>query len=134
MKHLNESAIRYMRSTWGFETSGEVDDIAMFWSYGEYELVAKRLVDAGAVYPNCPEAKALIKVAKSITDSEEDEIIAACLKTHTILECTECNYTHFIPDWCVVNDWVAGGCQSCGRKHACVVSENNVAKNANLTK
>jgi hypothetical protein len=118
MKHLSEKAVQYMRVTWGFDDGDVVDDMAMFFSHAEYELVAKRLVDSGAVEGNCPEARELIRVAKSISSAEEREIIDACLEDHTVLECSECNGVHFIPPWCDPNDWVDGECGYCGKSGA----------------
>lgn len=115
-----------MRNIWGFDTSGEVDDMAMFFSCAEYEMVAKRLVDAGAVEPNSREAHEMIRVAESVTPKEESEITDECLKTHTIVECDHCNYVHFIPQWCEVTDWIDGTCDGCnqpGQMHITHVGE-----------
>lgn len=115
MKHLSENAIKYMNSVWGFDTASEMDDMMIFWDAGEYEMVAKRLVGAGAVEPNCKEAREMIKVAKSVTEVEELEIIEVCFKNVSVVECTYCNFHHFIPGYCNVSDWLGNNaCHSCG--------------------
>ncbi len=115
MKYLSERAIDYMDRVWGFSHSDGCYDTDMFWSANAPEMVAKRFVDGGAVEPNCKEAKEMIEVADSITSKEEDEIIDACLKNHTILECVNCGHVHFINnEWADPSDW-HDSCEGCGQ-------------------
>src|SRR5688572_19005555 len=115
MRYLSEKAIDYMDRVWGFRHSPHVDDMTMFWESDYPELTAKRLVEAGAVEPNCPEAKEMISVAKSITHKQERKIIDEVLKKYTVVSCDHCNHVHFIPQWCNPNDWINGNCDGCGR-------------------
>lgn len=98
MKFLNEDTIEYMRAIWGFDTEETLDDINYFWSVGEYELVAKCLVDAGAVEPNCKEAKNMISVAKSIGPRKLSKMINEVFRLNpcTTLICKGCNAHHFL--------------------------------------
>jgi hypothetical protein len=114
MKYLSEATIKYMNDIWHFEGCDPVDELMMFWDNSEYEMVAKRLVDSGAVEANCLEAKEMIKVAKSIKNHEMIEIVSNCLKGRTILECKNCGHIHYIPSWCDPKDWV-NDCESCGK-------------------
>lgn len=116
MKFLTEDAVNYIRYIWGFDSAADVDDMAMFWGMAEYEMVALRLVEAGAVEPNCKQAREIIRVAKSISQEEQNEIIDKCLKMHTVLECSNCNHVHFIPPYCDAKDWINGKCESCDKK------------------
>jgi hypothetical protein len=113
MKYLSEKAIEYMQNVWGFNDSTSVDDMTMFWENDYYELAAKRLVEAGAVEPNCKEAKEMIEVARSVSCEMEQAVIDDCLERYTILECRQCNYVHFIPNYCSVSDWTT--CDGCNR-------------------
>lgn len=115
IQYLSEEAVEYMRSIWGFDTSEDVDDMAMFWSHAEYEMVSLRLVEAGAVEPNCKEAKEMIRAARSISRRYQTRVINKCLKDHTVYECPHCNYVHYISSWCEPKDWIERGCQSCGK-------------------
>ena len=117
-KNLSQDACDYMNSVWGFSFSSEVTDTQMFWSEAEYECVAKLLVDAGAVEPNCKEAKEIVAVAKSISHATFQRRARKLLKNYTTMECTKCNYTHFIPAWCEPNDWQTGGCEGCLAKNS----------------
>lgn len=116
MTYINEETVSYMDRVWGFNCCESVDDTLMFWECGEYKIVALRLVNAGAVEPNCKEAKEMIRVAKSISQEEQDEIITECLKGYTILECSNCNHVHFISEWNNPQDWIKDGCNSCAIK------------------
>lgn len=66
MKYLSETAYEYMISVWGLNHSSEVDDITTVWNSDRPEIVAKMLYEAGAIEPNCKDARELIRVAKSI--------------------------------------------------------------------
>lgn len=115
MKHLSQEAIDYIRATWGFDTSGSVDDMSMFMDCGYPELTALRLVNGGAVEKNCKEAEEMHEIAASISLKEEQKIIKECLQDYTVLVCGSCNYHHFIPSWCQPKDWVNGTCDGCGK-------------------
>lgn len=97
IKYLSESAIEYMGQIWGFNDSSDPDDMAMFWDLAEFELVALRLVNAGAVDPNCSQAKEMLQVAHSITPEYERRVIRECLKEYVTYECRHCNYVHYAP-------------------------------------
>lgn len=114
MKYLSEDTVSYMNNIWGFNCTDQVDDMAMFWECGEYEMVALRLVEAGAVEPNCKEAREMIAVQSAISSRTQTRIINKCLKNYRILECSNCNHVHFIGPYCDVNDWIEGDCNSCG--------------------
>lgn len=116
MKFLSEDTIEYMNRVWGFNGSEESDDMAMFWECAEYEMVAKRLVEAGAVEPNCKEAKDMIKVAKSISDNQASAIVDSCLEHYTVVECSECNAVKFVSYFNDISDWTEGHCSSCYSK------------------
>ena len=115
MKYLSESAYEYMDRIWDFSNSSKVDDMTMFWESDYPELTAKRLVDAGAVEPNCPEAKEMIAVAESITAEWENSVVTALCETYTIVECRLCSHVHFIPPYCEPLDWIDGSCDGCGK-------------------
>jgi hypothetical protein len=116
MLFLSEEALQYMNNVWGFDTASESDDMAMFWECGEEEMVALRLVEAGAVEPNCKEAKEIIKVAKSISLKQSRAIADKCLKFFKVAECSKCNGIRFVSPYCNVSDWTDGECKSCGVK------------------
>lgn len=116
MKFLSEKAVRYMDRVWGFSSSGEVDDMAMFWDSDCPEMTCKRLVDGGAVEGNCPEAREMIKVAESISPEAEESLLKEIIADYTVLECSNCNRTSFIPRHCSPDDWIDSSCDSCDKK------------------
>lgn len=125
MATLKQDTIDYMDSVWGFSQAGTVDDIAMFWDTGHYEMVALRLVDAGAVEPNCTQARNMIAVARSLSRKYQLECIDDATKGYETYQCSECNYIHYLDTtWVEPNDWISGGCQGCNR-------ENTVSKMPN---
>ncbi len=115
---MKDKTIIYMNRIWNFDQGGEVDDISAFWDAGFYELVAKRLVDAGAVEPNCEEARDMIAAAEALTPDEEREMVTEALKELEVFQCEACNYVHYFDTtWLNPLDWINGGCQGCDRKH-----------------
>jgi hypothetical protein len=114
MKHLSEEAYHYMDQVWGFNRSHYADDMSMFWESGYPELTAYLLVDAGAVEPNCKEAREMIRVARSISQEEFTTITDEVTKKYTIVRCDYCDHLHYIPSsWCNPNDWLNGECEGC---------------------
>ena len=115
MKYVSQETVDYMADVWGFSSSTESDDMAMFWEMAEYEMVAKRLVDAGAVVPNCKAAKQMISVAKSITRKEEQAIIDEVVPQFTVVECTNCNHLHYVSQWSDVANYTGprATCDGC---------------------
>lgn len=112
VKYISEETRQYMYNTWN--CGDAVDDISMLWEADEYECVAKLLVDAGAVVPNCKAAKEMIAVAKNLTDNAFRRRWNKAIKTSsiTMMECTSCNHMHYIPGYCDPKDWVS--CDGCG--------------------
>jgi hypothetical protein len=119
MKHLSQDAIDYMNGVWGFDTCESLDDVNLFWSRGYHELVAKRLVDAGAVEGNCKEAKEMLRVAKSIGPRIEWKLVEAALKEqkYDLVCCLGCNAHHYLGEEYGIDPWeyMKGRCQSCAR-------------------
>ena len=115
MKYLTTEAYEYMDRIWGLSHSHNVDDLTMMWESDEPECVAKMLVDAGAVEPNCKEARELIRVAKALTWIGFRRKINKVLKNYEVIECTNCNYHHFIQKNSGLNlkDWINGSCDGC---------------------
>ncbi len=117
MKYLSDEAVKYMNDVWGFSGATECDDMAMFWESEYPEMTAKRLVDAGAVEPNCKEAKEMIRVADSIDHETELQIIKDVIVNYFVLECTSCNTNHFIPKhYNNLSDWLDTRCDGCDKK------------------
>lgn len=116
MKFLSEKAVNYMNRVWGFNDSSNADDMTMFWESDCPEMTCKRLVDAGAVEGNCPEAREMIKVAESISPDMEKSLIKEIIQDYTILNCTNCNNHAFIPKYYNAKDWTEGPCDSCGEE------------------
>lgn len=117
IKYLSETAVKYMNDIWGFSYSSKVDELTAMWEQDEPECVAKMLHEAGAIEPNCKEAKQLISVAKSMSERVFRSKIRAALKKYTKVECTNCNYIHYIPDYVEVTDWTTNGsCDGCLRE------------------
>lgn len=98
MKFLKDETVEYMDQVWGFSHTDQLDDMALFWSRGYHELVALRLVSAGAVEGNCKEARNIISVAKSIGPRKEGQLIDACLKEepYELVVCKDCNAHHYL--------------------------------------
>lgn len=118
MKYLTEDAVDYMRNTWGFDHCEDLDDTNLFWSRGYHELVAKRLVDAGAVEGNCKEARNILSVARSIGPRVERKLVDAALKDkYTLLCCQGCNAHHYLGDEYGIDpkEYIKGRCNSCAR-------------------
>lgn len=128
MKNLSQQTIRYMAATWGFDHTESYDDINMFYAMGEYELVAARLVSAGAVEANCKEAKEMIRVAESLTHAEELDIIDACAEFYLAVECVKCNAVHFLDEYVDVQDFVKDACPSCHAIETCQLSSGGFNK------
>lgn len=125
---LTDKTIKYMNSIWGFETCEQLDDINMFWECGYYEIVAKRLVKAGAVESNCPEAAEMIAVAKTITDKDINCALDCCmdpeLPDYVLFECIKCGHCHYINNLYLndyinnlyFNECIQWNCSSCNNK------------------
>ena len=116
MKYLSEEAIDYMRSIWGFDHCEDLDDTNLFWSRGYHELVALRLVSAGAVEGNCKEAKEILRVTKSIGPRVERRLVDEALKDkHEVICCLGCNAHHYLGDEYGINpfEYIKGRCHSC---------------------
>jgi len=130
---LSIEAIRYIGTQWGFTHSNDnCEDTNMFWSRGFYELVALRLCQAGAVEPNCEQAKEMLKLTDSISMDEETELVDECFgeKPFYLLICHHCNHHHFIDTCWEPNDWI-NNCESCSRKmtnYSLSLEENGKSK------
>jgi hypothetical protein len=116
MKYISEKAYEYMKNTWGLDWNEEVDDLRMMYENDEPECVAKMLYGYGAIEPNCPEAREIIKVAKSLTEIGFRRKLNKVLKKYVIVECSNCDHTHFIPPYCDAENWVKGNCDGCAQK------------------
>jgi len=109
---------------WCFNSASGVDDLAAFWEIGEHEYVAYMLVSAGAVEPNCKEAKELIKVSNSISEKEKDKIVKRLnSEGYITVVCKSCNHHHFIPPYCNASDWLNGSCDGCTSKNTVVTEK-----------
>jgi hypothetical protein len=95
VKHLSEEAIEYINNIWGLDSADSADDIKAFWDESCFELVALRLVDAGAVEPNCKEAQEMIKVAESIDFKTQRKLIDKALDGYSVQSCKQCNAVSF---------------------------------------
>jgi hypothetical protein len=111
---LSQDTIDYMNGVWGFSTGEDNDDMNMLWHCGYYEAVVRRLVEAGAVEDNGPEAHEILQVAKTFTDEDMDDAISVCLQDYTVFECSKCEAVHFINNLYVdeAHEW---SCDSCAR-------------------
>lgn len=119
MKYLSQETIDYMNGVWGFDTCESLDDVNLFWFRGYHELVAKRLVDAGAVEANCKQAKEMLRVAKSIGPRIERRLVDEALneQSYDLICCLGCNAHHYIANEYGIDRWeyIKGRCQSCAR-------------------
>jgi hypothetical protein len=114
MKDLSEKAIAYIGAQWGLDTSESFDDIKAFWDTGFYELVALRLVNAGAVEPLDATCREIIAVADSIDSKTESELINQSLAEYHHVTCPNCNAVAFHSEYSLDQ---SHHCYSCNRDH-----------------
>lgn len=109
----NMEIYEYIDSVWNFSAGESDDDIQAFWDAGEIDLVCLRLVSAGAVEPNCPEAREMIRIAKSIDLKTVLKWIDEALRDHSTIECAYCNHVGFYSDASEISET----CRSCLKPH-----------------
>lgn len=104
MKTLNDNAREYIDNAW-MSRWENIDDIKAFYDQGAYELVALRLVGAGAIDLHnftTPEelktARHMHSVAGSIGPRTERRLINEALEEYVTQECTDCNAVSFFKE------------------------------------